>query len=68
MVLRDLTDRKRMEDELRAIGDDWPQRVADYETFMSAALREHVRGLGIEVIGWRPLREAMPVVSGAASG
>jgi predicted glycoside hydrolase/deacetylase ChbG (UPF0249 family) len=54
--------------ELRAIGDDWPQRVADYETFMSAALREHVQKLGVEVIGWRRLREAMPVVSGAASG
>jgi len=54
--------------ELRAIGDDWPQRVADYETFMSAALREQVRKLGIQVIGWRLLREAMPVVSGAASG
>jgi predicted glycoside hydrolase/deacetylase ChbG (UPF0249 family) len=54
--------------ELRAISDDWPQRVADYETFMSAALREHVRKLGVEVIGWRPLREQMPVTSGAASG
>jgi predicted glycoside hydrolase/deacetylase ChbG (UPF0249 family) len=54
--------------ELRAISDDWPQRVADYETFMNAALREHVKRLGIEVIGWRPLRELMPVTSGAASG
>jgi chitin disaccharide deacetylase len=45
--------------ELRAIGEDWQQRVADYETFMSAELRECVRQAGVQVIGWRVLRDAM---------
>lgn len=45
--------------ELRAITDDWRQRVADYETFMSAQLRNHVRESGVQVIGWRVLRDAM---------
>lgn len=45
--------------ELRAITADWQQRVADYETFMSAELHDHVRKSGIQVIGWRELRDAM---------
>lgn len=45
--------------ELRAIAGDWRQRVADYETFMNPELRDHVRRSGIQVIGWRPLRDAM---------
>ena len=45
--------------ELRAITDDWQQRVADYETFMSAELHDHVRRSGVQVIGWLALREAM---------
>lgn len=45
--------------ELRAITDDWRQRVADYETFMSAQLRDHPRESGVQVIGWRVLRDAM---------
>lgn len=45
--------------ELRAITDDWRQRVADYETFMSAQLRDHARESGVQVIGWRVLRDAM---------
>jgi len=53
--------------ELRAITDDWQQRVADYETFMSAQLHDHVRESGIQVIGWRELRDAMQAGLGAAS-
>ena len=53
--------------ELRAIGEDWQQRVADYETFMSMELREQVRRLGVHVIGWRALRDAMRAGLGAAS-
>jgi predicted glycoside hydrolase/deacetylase ChbG (UPF0249 family) len=45
--------------ELRAMTDDWQQRLADYETFLSSELRNHVHRCGIQVIGWRPLREAM---------
>jgi hypothetical protein len=44
---------------LRAIAGDWCQRVADFETFRSAELRSHLRRSGIEIIGWRPLRELM---------
>ncbi|MGH8524437.1 MAG: polysaccharide deacetylase family protein, partial [Gammaproteobacteria bacterium] len=45
--------------ELRAIADDWRQRVADFETFRNAELRSHLRQSGIEIIGWRPLRQLM---------
>lgn len=45
--------------ELRAITDDWQQRTADYETFMSAELLDHARKSGAQVIGWRALRDAM---------
>ena len=45
--------------ELRAVAGDWRQRVADFETFRNAELRSHLRRSGIEIIGWRPLRELM---------
>ncbi|MGH8533371.1 MAG: polysaccharide deacetylase family protein, partial [Gammaproteobacteria bacterium] len=45
--------------ELRAIADDWRQRVADFNTFRNAELRSHLPQSGIEIIGWRPLRELM---------
>ncbi len=50
--------------ELRAIVPGWRQRVADYETFRSDELARHVRGLGIEVLGWRRLRELMRTTIG----
>ena len=53
--------------ELRAITDDWQQRVADYQTFMSTELRDHVKESGVRVIGWRALRDAMRAGLGAAS-
>jgi predicted glycoside hydrolase/deacetylase ChbG (UPF0249 family) len=43
--------------ELRAITGDWRQRVADFETFRDPGLTRHVRALGIEVVGWRALRD-----------
>ena len=46
--------------ELRAICTDWRQRVADYETFRSMKLRSHLRDSGVQVIGWRPIRDFMP--------
>jgi predicted glycoside hydrolase/deacetylase ChbG (UPF0249 family) len=46
--------------ELRAIGGDWEHRVADYETFRNPVLRDHVREAGVQVIGWRPIRNLMP--------
>jgi len=43
--------------ELRAIAPDWRSRVADYQAFMSRELRDHVRDIGIHVIGYRTLRD-----------
>ena len=45
--------------ELRAIAPDWPSRVADYEAFTSKELRDTVRDSGVQVIGYRALRELM---------
>jgi predicted glycoside hydrolase/deacetylase ChbG (UPF0249 family) len=47
--------------ELRAITPDWPSRVADYETFMQEALRDTIREMGIQVIGYRAIQGLMPV-------
>ncbi len=46
--------------ELRHITTSWDCRVADYETFMSEATREFIRNEGIQVIGYRALKELMP--------
>ena len=47
--------------ELRAITSDWRGRVADYQAFSSEALQAYVKDSGIRVIGWRVLRDLMPV-------
>lgn len=43
--------------ELRAITPDWPSRVADYEAFTSRELREYVLQSGVQIIGYREMRE-----------
>ncbi len=46
--------------ELRAITpSSWQCRVADYRTFTSKELRDHVRDSGLQVIGYRALRRLM---------
>ncbi len=45
--------------ELRAIAPDWKSRVADYQAFTSSALRNFIKRSGIQVIGWRALRDSM---------
>ena len=45
--------------ELRAITPDWRSRVGDYQTFMSGELHDYVRDAGIQVIGYRTLRDLM---------
>jgi len=45
--------------ELRAITPDWRGRVADYQAFMSVELRDYVKNSGVQVIGYRALRELM---------
>lgn len=46
--------------ELRKITDSWDCRVADYQTFISEATREFIRNEGIQVIGYRALKDLMP--------
>ena len=45
--------------ELRAIAPDWPSRVADYQAFTSAELRDHVKSSGLHVVGYRALRDML---------
>ncbi len=46
--------------ELRAIAtNDWPSRVGDYRTFMREELTKHLRHIGVQVIGYRVLRDLM---------
>jgi hypothetical protein len=47
--------------ELRAAAspEDWPNRVADYEVFLSESLRDYVQRSGIHVLGYRTLRDLM---------
>jgi predicted glycoside hydrolase/deacetylase ChbG (UPF0249 family) len=46
--------------ELRAVAPSWRSRVADYRAFTSQELRDYVKGCGVQVIGYRALRELMP--------
>lgn len=50
--------------ELRALADTWPARVADYQAFMSEELRDYVRNSGVQVIGYRALRELIRKTEG----
>jgi hypothetical protein len=45
--------------ELRAIAPDWRCRVADYEAFTSRDLGGFIQQSGIQVIGWRVLRDRL---------
>jgi predicted glycoside hydrolase/deacetylase ChbG (UPF0249 family) len=45
--------------ELRAIAPDWPSRVANYQTFMDPGIKKFIKNQGIQVIGYRSLRELM---------
>ena len=45
--------------ELRAIAPDWRARVADYQAFTSPELRDYVGDTGIQVIGYRALRDVI---------
>jgi len=45
--------------ELRAMAPDWRCRVADYQTFQREALRKYVQQIGVQVIGYGALRDAL---------
>lgn len=46
--------------ELRHITDTWECRSADFTTFMSDDLRDFIVNEGIQVIGYRALKDLMP--------
>jgi chitin disaccharide deacetylase len=46
--------------ELRAIAPDWPSRVANYHTFMDPELKRFIKDQGIQVIGYRDLKNLIP--------
>jgi predicted glycoside hydrolase/deacetylase ChbG (UPF0249 family) len=43
--------------ELRACAPDWPSRVANYEALSSLEVRDYMRQAGVQIIGYRPLRD-----------
>jgi predicted glycoside hydrolase/deacetylase ChbG (UPF0249 family) len=45
--------------ELQVITDTWSSRVADYETFKDERLLKEIKKMGIQVIGYRSLRNLM---------
>lgn len=45
--------------ELRAICPDWKARVANYNAFMSDELKAFIKDSGIQLIGYRAIRDAM---------
>lgn len=45
--------------ELRAIAPDWPARVANYRAFMSQEIKDFIKNSGIQVIGYRRLRDVL---------
>jgi len=45
--------------EIRSVTSDWRGRVADFEVFRQSSLRDHIRDLGIHLISYRPICDAM---------
>lgn len=45
--------------ELRAITPGWASRVANYQACVSSELRSYIERAGVQLIGYRPLREHM---------
>jgi predicted glycoside hydrolase/deacetylase ChbG (UPF0249 family) len=43
--------------EMRALGDSWAQRAADFAFFTAPSTAALIRDLGIRLIGYRPIRE-----------
>ena len=46
--------------ELRAITPDWACRAADYRTFLRDDLRQYLRQIGVQTIGYRAIQALMP--------
>lgn len=54
--------------ELRAICPDWEDRVGDYEVFMSDSIRHFIEQEGIQLIGYRALRDLVRAIPMSAAG
>ena len=50
-------------EELKACARDWQQRQPDFEYFTSEKTRQLIKDEGIQLIGYRALRDAMTVAS-----
>jgi hypothetical protein len=46
-------------DEMTAITRDAPSRARDHELFRDGSMREYLSGLGVKLIGYREIRDAM---------
>jgi predicted glycoside hydrolase/deacetylase ChbG (UPF0249 family) len=46
-------------DEMAAISPDAPSRARDYELFRDGSMREYLSGLGVRLIGYREIRDAL---------
>lgn len=57
--------------ELRAVAPDWPGRVANYAAFRDPRMKDVIAQSGVQVMGYRPLRDWMranrPAMPAAAS-
>jgi hypothetical protein len=49
--------------ELRQITNSWDCRSADYETFMKDELRNFIKAEGIQMIGYKALKDLMPDIA-----
>lgn len=49
----------RASDEMAAITPDAASRARDYELFRDRSMREYVSGLGVRLIGYREIRDAL---------
>ena len=45
--------------EIRAIADDWQSRVSNYKAFLSKEVKDYIKDSGIQVIGYRQLRDLL---------
>jgi predicted glycoside hydrolase/deacetylase ChbG (UPF0249 family) len=46
-------------DELKAITPDWQSRVADYHSFMDDEIRQHIKKVGVQIIGYKTLKSLL---------
>jgi predicted glycoside hydrolase/deacetylase ChbG (UPF0249 family) len=46
-------------DELKAITPDWQSRVADYHSFMDDEIRQHIKKIGVQIIGYKTLKSLL---------